>query len=294
MEGLSLPLDVDTPPGTVDCHVHVVEDHVRYPQLPGRHYLAAPAAVAALRQAARGVRRFVVVQPSFYGTDNGCTLAAVDALGPDGRAVVVVEPGIDFAQLQRMKVRGAVGLRVNLATRLRDDSRHIHAVLGPQVAIARRMGWHLNLNLPLATLVGVARQLEVLDVPIVLDHFACPDGRLPSAGEADAVLALASHQHVWVKLSAPYRTNGDPLATVPPPAWLRSLLEVAADRCLWGSDWPHMPPIAQQSGPDCTPPYRAIGYPALLRNFATALGSPLLASRIMAANAQRLYGFPPR
>ena len=76
-----------------DTHVHIVGPIGRYPQIPSRTYLAGVAPLDELRRhgAARGVRRFVIVQPSFYGTDNTLLLESLDILGPDGRGVAVIE-----------------------------------------------------------------------------------------------------------------------------------------------------------------------------------------------------------
>ena len=65
-----------------DCHVHIVGSADKYPQVPERAYLAGVASVETLQRlgAARGISRFVVVQPSFYGADNSATLDALDAL----------------------------------------------------------------------------------------------------------------------------------------------------------------------------------------------------------------------
>jgi len=58
-----------------------------------------------------------------------------------------------------------------------------------------------------------------------------------------ALLDLAALPHVWIKLSAPYRCSQDDLATSPPSEWLKALVQAAPDRCVWGSDWPHTPPV---------------------------------------------------
>ena len=70
-----------------DSHVHVVGPIERYPQLPTRTYLAGPAPLNDLRAraVARGISRFVIVQPSFYGTDNTLLLETLDSLGDRGR-----------------------------------------------------------------------------------------------------------------------------------------------------------------------------------------------------------------
>ena len=71
------------PPGACDCHTHVFGPHARFPLDADRRYTPGEASVAALLalQAALGMDRVVIVQPSPYGTDNSCTLDAVRQLG---------------------------------------------------------------------------------------------------------------------------------------------------------------------------------------------------------------------
>src|SRR3954449_4026819 len=100
-----------------DSHVHIVGPIGKYPQVPDRTYLAGEASVETLQRlgAARGITRFVIVQPSFYGADNAATLDALDQLGGQGRGVAVVDPAAaspdSLAMFQR---RGVRGLRINL------------------------------------------------------------------------------------------------------------------------------------------------------------------------------------
>src|SRR4249920_3075952 len=100
-----------------DCHVHIVGPVGRYPQVPERTYLAGPAPVETLKRlaATRGITRFVIVQPSFYGADNSATLDALDELGGQGRGVAVIDPAATSRDtLDAFHRRGVRGLRVNL------------------------------------------------------------------------------------------------------------------------------------------------------------------------------------
>ena len=67
-----------------DSHVHIVGDLARYPMVAGRTYTPGVARLDELERVAApaGVTRFVIVQPSFYGTDNRCTLDALRILDP--------------------------------------------------------------------------------------------------------------------------------------------------------------------------------------------------------------------
>ena len=120
---------------------------------------------------------------------------------------------------------------------------------------------------------------------------ACPAGSRRIATEGGRLLDLVAAPHVWVKLSAPYRSTGNALAVAPDPAWLAALLDAVADRCVWGSDWPHTPAHEQQTGGVAPLPYRPLDYGAVVAGFRSALPDPALADRVMGANPARLYRF---
>jgi len=120
-----------------------------------------------------------------------------------------------------------------------------------------------------------------------------PGAALPDTHDGSKLIDLFRSPNVWVKLSAPYRVGSDALATTPPAEWLRAILRVAPDRCVWGSDWPHTPPHTDQNNPTVTPPYRAISYERLLADFLDALPDANAAKMVMSDNPARLYGFTP-
>ncbi|MFX8301103.1 amidohydrolase family protein, partial [Acinetobacter baumannii] len=69
---------------------------------PSPHWPRKPpdASVEDYRRLQRriGTGRAVVVTPSTYGTDNACTLDALDRLGDAARGVAVVDAGVDDAE----------------------------------------------------------------------------------------------------------------------------------------------------------------------------------------------------
>src|SRR3977135_3918012 len=99
-----------------DSHVHIVGASDAYPQVSTRAYQAGPAPLEELQRRGRerDVLRFVLVQPSFYGSDNTLLLEGLDALGPDhGRGVAVIEPShMSSADLAEFARRGVCGLRL--------------------------------------------------------------------------------------------------------------------------------------------------------------------------------------
>ena len=278
-----------------DSHVHIVGPVGRYPQVPERTYLAAPVAVETLQRlaAARGITRFVIVQPSFYGADNSATLDALDALGGQGRGVAVVDPRTAKPEtLAEFHRRGVRGLRVNLYSPIKAPGGDtLEAAFAATAEAARAMGWHVQVIAPLPVLLANVDTLAKAPVPVVIDHYGLYGDRRPGSAEGRRLLDLVTLPHVWIKLSAPYRHDRGPRNTRPDREWLAALTAAAPGRCVWGSDWPHPPAHEQQNGASLEAPYRALSYETLVDDFLAALPSADLAERIMNENAARLYGF---
>ena len=277
-----------------DCHVHIVGAHNSYPQLAGRTFLAAPARLDELqaRAATRMISRFVIVQPSFYGTDNTVLLESLDQLGGNGRGVAVIDPTTATAEtLADFSARGVRGLRINLYSRLGDDAP-LAQRLAPAADCAHAARWHVEVIAATAVLADNVELLLRADVPIVIDHYGLHGNTSPNSIQGRRLLELLGEPQVWTKLSAPYRSSEDPLDTQPNTAWLEAILAVAPDRCVWGSDWPHTPPHRSHLGPEVALAYRELSYPALVDDFLSAVGSPQCAERIMRDNPKRLYDFP--
>ena len=275
-----------------DSHIHIVGTLAEYPQASPRTYTAGPAPLAALQRAARGtgIERFVVVQPSFYGTDNSALIDTMAALGGNGRGVAVIDPArITAPELATLSRAGVRGLRVNLYSRISavaDTAAHFAAL----AAVAQAQDWHIEVLAPIATMVAMAPMLAQAPVPVVIDHYGLHQGTAPGDETGAALLALLRHSHIWMKLSAPYRSSDDPLATAPDPAWLAAILDACAARCVWGSDWPHTPLHALQTGDDVALPYRALNYRATLDGLRNALPASLVEA-VLCHNPGQLYGF---
>lgn len=278
-----------------DCHVHIVGSIQDYPQVPDRTYLAGAASVAALKElgATRGIDRFVIVQPSFYGVDNAMTLDALEELDGHGRGVAVIDPATTSPDtLAVFHDCGVRGLRINLYSPIKPPGGDtLEAAFAANAAAARQHGWHVQVIAPLPGLLPHADLLARSSVPVVIDHYGLYGDKRPDSAEGRRLLDLAGLPHVWVKLSAPYRHDRGPLNMVPDREWIAALLAAAPDRCVWGSDWPHPPPHDAQKGADLEAPYRALSYQTLVDEFLAALPSQEFAGRVMGENAARLYGF---
>jgi predicted TIM-barrel fold metal-dependent hydrolase len=283
-------------PMRCDSHVHIIGPIARYPQLETRSYHALPASLDALSSAAApsGIDRFVIVQPSFYGTDNTVLLESLDVLGPRGRGVAVIDPAkTSRATLDAYAARGVCGLRINLYSPGKAGDGRLARDFAALARVAEAMGWHIEVIAPIATLLEAARLLARTDITVVIDHYGVYGHAGPDSAAGRILLELLELPHVWMKLSAPYRVSDDPLNTRPDPAWLGAILERARERCVWGSDWPHTPGHDAQHGPDVVGVYRPLPYQTVVDDFTRAVGSDALSEMILSENPARLYAFGP-
>src|ERR1044072_2564890 len=103
--------DEKAPPGACDCHMHAYEPG--YPLAPTAVAAAPPGPLAEYLEIRDrlGLTRTVVVQPTAYGADNSCTLAAIAALGPRARGVAMVTGEETDGELERLAQGGITGVR---------------------------------------------------------------------------------------------------------------------------------------------------------------------------------------
>lgn len=232
------PPRLTAPKGACDTHIHIYDDR----------YEIAPTAVASpprgsvedyrALQRRLGLERAVVVQPSAYGTDNRCTLAAIAALGPERtRGIAVVDRDVTDEELEALSRQGIVGARFLMIPGGAIGWDQLDTV----AARVEPFGWHVQLQLDGRDLPQRIEQIRRWPSPIVIDHV----GKFfePVAVDDPAfrcLLDLVDTGRAWVKLSAPYEVS-----KVGPPlyedvgALAKALVRTAPERMLWASNWPH-------------------------------------------------------
>lgn len=283
-----------------DTHLHVFGPEQRYPLRPGVPSAPWWATWDAYREIAvpLGLRRQVLVQPSLYGTDNRCLLDALEAAGPDtARGVVqVADSGSGPAdrELDRWQALGVRGLRVNcfpLSAARHDAFGPVRAEPGwadavrsrlvQQAALARELGWHLDLLAPGWLIVELLPVLRELPVSFVLAHlgmFPAEEGPEQPGFRKLKDLMTDGSGRCWVKLTGYYRiSRRDGFSDVVPLA--RALLAAAPDRVIWGSDYPHL---------SWTDEVRTADMLAVLRR---VLPDPVERTTVLVRNPALLYGF---
>lgn len=286
----------NVPAGATDCHVHVFGPGNRFPWSPTRVYTPGDASVVSLlaHQEALGLARVVIVHPSPYGTDNACSIDAIQRLGNRARGVAVIDPAaITDAELLAFNAGGIRGVRANLQTAgvfdpdaCWDTLRQLRDRISP-------IGWHLQTFTNLAVIEALHGKLEALGVMLVVDHFGGAKAALgvKQPGFA-ALLSLAAKGQAYVKLSGAYRVSEQhDAADVAPLA--HALIEANPDRMLWGSDWPH-PGGSRHEGKalDTIEPFHEIDDGAALnRLHRWTGGDATLLRRILVDNPARLYGY---
>jgi predicted TIM-barrel fold metal-dependent hydrolase len=259
----------------VDTHAHVFS--ATAPPVAGARYRPSYAArLAAWRVLWRqaGITHGVLVQPSFFGTNNTEMLATIASDRQRLRGVAVVDPEVADGMLSRLDAGGVRAIRLNL--RGVADLARFHAP-GWKALFERvhALGWHVEAFLDPGALPRLASAFTGTAVTLVLDHFGSPPPAPQSLDEFfGAARALAEARVVWCKLAAPYRLGGlDAQALA--ARWLDTL---GPGRLVWGSDWPW---TQHERGKD---------YQRLREALDRWVGTSN-ADAIVWDNAARLYGF---
>lgn len=279
---VSRPSAFTPPPNACDAHCHVFGPAERFPFSPDRTYTPPDSGIDAFNalQNRLGLWRAVFVQASCHGVDNS---AMVDAISKgEGRyaGVAMIDDTFtndDLSYLHENRVRG---IRFNFVAHL--GGAPDLDMFWPLVHRIAPMGWHVVLHFDAKDLPAYADLLGAMPVPYVVDHMA----RVPTADGIDQLpfqhllRLVETDERCWVKISCAERLTAGRVApyddVVP---FARALVERAADRLLWGTDWPH-PNLADM--PD---------EGELVDLLATFVPDESTRDKILVSNPEKLYDF---
>ncbi|KAJ5388455.1 Amidohydrolase 2 [Penicillium cosmopolitanum] len=251
---VKLPVKQRVPLKSWDSHMHVVEPE-RFPISKSAVYQPSIHTLedALNFESTIGVENLVFVQPSIYGTDNSCMLAALAKLGPSrGRAVVVVDPDtITQETLDEWHTLGVRGLRVNLQSvgKIMEQSE-LEATLKRHADIARPRNWMIEVYVPLKMIPMLESIVPHLGVTFCIDHFGSPELSPISLYKDESpfdpyalpgfssLISLIRTGSTYIKVSAPYRLTKD-AGMRDLKAMAREFLSAAPDRVIYATDWPH-------------------------------------------------------
>lgn len=237
----------------VDAHVHVwTPDTAAWPLAAGatKADMQPPSFTAEELLATcrpHGVSRVVLIQMSFYGTDNRYMLDCIHRHAPAFSGVAIVDhekPGV-AGEMTALKARGVRGFRL-YANRKNAEGWADSA--GMKAMWARGAEEHLAMCLladPDALAPIAAQVARFPRTPVVIDHFArlgmkggleSPEAR----ADLERLVQLADHEQVNVKVSAYYALG----AKTPPYDDLAPMIRTLRDaygskRLMWATDCPY-------------------------------------------------------
>ncbi len=232
------------PKNSCDTAIHVFGDLKRYP-VNNPNALYQPPQDCTIEAAQRmhetmGVDRAVLVQPTVYGCDNRLLHDVLES-APKGRycGVAIIDDSVSDAELQRLHDVGVRGARFNFGGAFK---------LSPSLTTLRRslarineLGWFAKMFGFNDDFLPVEAELRKVQMPAIIDHLGGVDFRRgPSQPAVRLILDLLARDNWWIGLS-----NGDLFSHAGYPwddavEFGRLFYRAAPDRCMWGTDWPHV------------------------------------------------------
>ena len=268
------PFPFKIPVGAVDTHAHVISVASF---VPDRSYTSPEATeeqyIRMLDEV--GMTYGVLIQVSVNGQDNEPMLKVLRNHPKRLRGVAVPLLGQADAYYQGMKDAGVVGIRMNL---MFSGGGLDISKLEECDALARDWGWHIQFLLDANDLPVLMPRMQKLKSTLVIDHMGYLRTSVGLNSPGFKALVDLVRERAWVKVSGAYRLTDQspPYEDVVPYA--KALIDAAPERCVWGSDWPHvaiwgvMPSIAQT-----------------LQGLALYEPDEEARNRILCANPQSLY-----
>jgi 2-pyrone-4,6-dicarboxylate lactonase len=252
-----LPPAETLPAGSTDCQIHIFGDPQRYPVRHANPLYPTPPETIVEAQALHarlGFDRCVIVGATIYATDNALIRDVLETLPKDRyRGIAVIDDSVTDAELERLDAAGVCAARFNFAKRLGlapslDEFRR-------SVARITELGWFAKVFTVEDQILELAAEFDALKIPLVLDHM----GRLDFTRGTDQpacrlIVDRLKHSNWWIMLSNGDRSSGADAPWDNAPPFGRLFYDAAPERCVWGSDWPHVhypraiPPDAELVG----------------------------------------------
>jgi predicted TIM-barrel fold metal-dependent hydrolase len=266
-----------------DSQIHVFGDPLRYPIRPESSYKphadATIDAALAMHQTL-GIGRGVIVQATVHGTDHRILFDALERAGPAYRGVAIVNDTVSDRELRRLHDAGVRGARfnfwkqLNIAPSADEFRRSIHRI--------RDYGWLAKIHAAGEEWLELETLLREGDVPVVIDHL----GHVDLAGGLDQPVFRIFRQLLelgnwWIMVSNSDRYSTQERGWDDAAAFVRSVIELAPERTIWCSDWPHVQ--YRKPMPSDT---------ELIELLFRATPSVELRRKVLSENPARLFGFP--
>jgi len=228
------------PAGAWDMHFHVLGPQARFAYAAARKYTPpdAPLDSALALHDRLGIRNGLVVHANTHGFDNAVDLDAAARSGGRYLAVVRLDGRATRDGCLALHAAGARGVR--FAFNPQHGGTLDQGVFEHVLRCIEGQGWFVELHFEGTALPGLRAWLEAIPATVVIDHFGRVDASAGADPEPFGILCeLMKRSNFWTKISGAERISkqGYPYADVAPLA--RRLAQIAPERLVWGSDWPH-------------------------------------------------------
>lgn len=273
--------DFKMPAGACDAHCHVFGPGEIFPYAETRRYTPPDAPKENLRHLhdVLGIDRAVIVQASCHGTDNAAMLDAIESSDGRYRGVCNAAESFTGEYIERLHAGGIRGVRFNFVKHLggAPDLGRMRRIVDK----VKHLPWHVELHFDAKDLLEYEELIDSIPLPVVIDHM----GRTPVADGIDQapfqllLQKLRVSGDLWVKLSGSERISaaGPPFTDSAP--FGAACVAAAADRCLWGTDWPHPNVKIMPNDAD------------LVDVVAEMIPDTALQQKVLVDNPARLFGF---
>jgi predicted TIM-barrel fold metal-dependent hydrolase len=228
------------PEGAWDAHCHVFGPASVFPYAEDRSYTPPDAPFETLRSLHDhlGFSRGVIVQASCHGTDNRAMLDTIARSEGRYRGVAIVNGTESDEQLAALDAGGVRGVRFNFVAHL--GGAPDLDVFDSTVDRLADLGWHVVLHLDAQDILTYADRLARIPVPFIIDHM----GRVKAQDGIDqkpfhALQQLMENPLAWVKVCGAERVSAGRRPFQDAIPFAERLMEIAPERVLWGTDWPH-------------------------------------------------------
>lgn len=228
------------PEGAWDAHCHVFGPASVFPYAGDRSYTPPDAPFETLRSLHDhlGFSRGVIVQASCHGTDNRAMLDTIARSEGRYRGVAIVNGTESDKQLAALDAGGVRGVRFNFVAHL--GGAPDLDVFDSTVDRLADLGWHVVLHLDAQDILTYADRLARIPVPFIIDHM----GRVKAQDGIDqkpfhALQQLMENPLAWVKVCGAERVSAGRRPFEDAIPFAERLIEIAPERVLWGTDWPH-------------------------------------------------------
>ena len=287
----STPVNFKVPAGTCDCHTHIVGDPAQFPFADPRPYTPEGASVAEMRSLHRALHtdRVVIVQASFYGTDNSCMLDAIKQLGPGARGIAAIRDTTSNEELDELHRKGIRGIRTRLDG-MGSDPAALRQQFKASVERIRDRKWHVELvTTQLSQIEAIQEEVMASPVPVSIDlgSQAALGAHQPGF---ETFLRLIHAGKTYVNVSGPYGVaKQEPEYPDVVPS-VKALIEANPQRITWGTNWPHVSRLAGKKVTEITPGLQ-IDDGLDFNRFASWASDASQLKLILVENPARLYGF---